>query len=149
MTNLSDEELSVLKTKLFGSGAAGIPPTFLELLLTKQAAEREIAVFEDYAKGEFRAYWLDGQLFRSLVYSGTGNDASAHELAYPLSTLSSVNTICKFEYDDHILRHTYWKRRMTLQFRDEPIVLEDRCEAMQDTKVSQFVDAVLRVIASG
>jgi hypothetical protein len=137
-----------MKAKLFGSGAVGIPPTYLELLLKRQADEWEVfVVFRDYATEEFRAYWLDGQLFRGITYSGKENDdASAHELAYPLSTVSSVKTTYTlFEYDEFTRRHERWTRRVTVQFRDEePIVLEN---VREDSKDSRFVDAILEALA--
>ncbi len=143
-----EDEIREVKKKLFGSGSNGIPRSYVEMAHKAEVTTKPYLAINDYAKGEFCVYWLDGQLFRCLTWSGTENNASACELAYPLSTLRSVNTEYSLEYDDFTRRHSRWDRRVTLHFRDqEPIALEIRAEERQDTQASRLADAVLGALA--
>jgi hypothetical protein len=142
-----EAEIRAVKRKLFGD-TAQISRSYIELLHKQGFAEQPFAIVSDWAKGEFHVYWLDGQLFRGLSWAGIEDSASASELAYPLSTLSSVNTVYNLQYDDFMRRHARWDRKATLHFREkESIVLEIRAEAGQDTDTSRFIDAVLGALA--
>lgn len=104
----------------------------------------------DYTKMAFTVYWLDGQVFRRLTWSGEqGPSASLSELAYPLSALSSVETEYTLNYDDYSRRHDQWDRHVTLHFGDDSIAVDVRAAAAQDTDTSRFVDAVLTALAGG
>jgi len=144
-----EDEIRALRDKLFGS-TAGVSRGLIELLYSRGTSGGPATVFADYAKEEFVVYWLDGQLFRGLRWTGTQETASASELAYPLSTLSSVNAEYTLRYDDFANKHHRWDRKVTVQFPDEePIVVDVRAEAMQDNDASRFVDAVLSALAHG
>jgi hypothetical protein len=140
VTEPHDEQLLAVADKLFGS-SMDIPPVFVSLLIKRGAgAARHIIASADYAKGEFFAYWLQGQLLRGATYRGKAYEASADEFAYGLSTLSDIKTAYKFEYDDANQRHTSWTRTVTIQFQDaEPIVIENVTEG---TDRSRFVKAI-------
>jgi hypothetical protein len=149
VTDPLEEKLRALETKLFGSGAVDIPRPLLEILARKvtfkQADEAQMAAFSRYDKGEFGAYWLNGHLLCSITFRGNESDASAEEFAYPLSTVSSVKTSYRFEYDDFRRRHTWTPRNVTIEFPDEePIVLES---VEDDSNQGRFVRAILSALA--
>ncbi len=145
VTEPQDEQLVAVGNKLFGS-PTDVPPVFLSLLIKRGAgAARHIAAFADYPKGEFRVYWLDGQLLRGVTYRGKAEEASADEFAYGLSTLSDVKATYEFAHDD--THHTGWTRTVTIQFTDaEPIVI-DNVEEGSDR--SRLVKAILDAWAGG
>ena len=146
MADLEDE-IRALKSGLFGS-TNGVPRSLIDLLYNHGASGRPATVFADWTKQEFVVYWLDGQLFRSLHWTGSEETASASEFAYPLSTLSSVKTEYALGYDGFTRRHDRSDRKVTFQFPDEePIVIDVRAEAMEDNDASRFVDAVLSALA--
>ncbi len=147
MTEPQDEQLVAVGNKLFGS-PTDVPPVFLSLLIKRGAgAARHVAAFADHPKGEFRAYWLDGQLLRGLTYRGKAQEASADEFAYGLSTLSDVKAAYEFEHDDAHQRHTGWTRTVTIRFPDaEPIVIEN---VEEGSDRSRFVKAILDAWAGG
>ncbi len=147
MTEPHDAQLVAVGNKLFGS-TTDIPPVFVSLLIKRGAgAARHIAAFADHPKGEFRAYWLDGQLLRGLTYRGKAHEASADEFAYGLSTLSDVKAAYEFAYDDVRHEHTKWTRTVTIQFQDaEPIVIEN---VEEGSDRSRFVKAILDAWAGG
>jgi len=135
-----DAQQVAVANKLFGN-SADIPPAFISLLIKRGAGSaRHVVASADDAKGEFYAYWLQGQLLRGATYRGKAHEASADEFAYGLSTLNDVKTAYKFEYDDAQQRHTNWTHTVTIQFQDaEPIVIENITEG---TDRSRFVKAL-------
>lgn len=149
VTDLQEERLRALETKLFGSGAVDIPRPLMEVLAMKvtfkEADEAQMAAFSRYDKGEFGAYRLNGHLLYIITFRGKDSDASAEEFAYPLSTVSSVKTSYKFEYDDFRRRRTWTPRNVTIEFRDEePIILES---VEEDTNQGRFARAILSALA--
>ena len=147
MSDQLEDELRAIKRKFFGGGAVDIPRAYIELVYKLGGAEG--ADFWDHAKGEYRAYWLDGKLFRGVTYAGQEEDALANELAYPLATLSSIKTAYSFQWDDFTRRHTRWNRQVTLHFRDEESVILEVGDALQDTDRGRLVDAILKAVAKG
>ena len=142
-----ENEIRALKSQLFG-GANGVPRSLIDLLYKHGASGLPASVVADWTKEDFVVYWLDGQLFRGLHWTGSGEAASASELACPLSTLSSVKTEYALRYDDFTRRHDRWDRKVSFRFPDqEPIVIDVRAGEMQDNDASQFVDAVLSALA--
>ena len=140
MSEPHDAQQVAVANKLFGN-SADIPPAFISLLIKRGAGSaRHVVASADDAKGEFYAYWLQGQLLRGATYRGKAHEASADEFAYGLSTLNDVKTAYKFEYDDAQQRHTNWTHTVTIQFQDaEPIVIENITEG---TDRSRFVKAL-------
>jgi hypothetical protein len=148
MVGMTEAEASAMSSALFGAGTVGIPHAFLELLRKRVSRLHGVVASPDFAKDVFRAYWLDGQLFRGLIYQNTGNDCApwVREFAYPLSALSGVKSEHRsLQYDPIERRHQRWLQVVTVEFgNEESIVIEIFDD---DSGESRLVDALLSAVA--
>lgn len=144
---MSIEELRPVVRKLQQSGVTGVIKPVLEVLKSRSVdtAESFVAT-SDEGDEEVRAYWVDGELLRTLVHTSDDGKAFAVERAYPLSRLHSVETSYAFP---HVSGFWYWRRSVTIRLQDvEPIELDGgQSDPMEETPFSRFVDALTGALA--
>lgn len=146
----NEERRSQLKSKLFGPEASTVPRVLIELLDDFGVATLPTAVFErDVQSPSFGIFWLRGELFHRLQFSGWEQTAKATHDVYPLDRLTDISTAFTFEWDDVRNLHTRTHRKVTLSFeRAEPIVLDIRADAQAAATQTELVDAVFEVFGA-
>lgn len=140
-----EEQLRVIKRKLFGATTANVPRALLELLGHFGVDNFPVALFErDYQNAAFEVYWVHGKLLHKCEYSGWEENAKATHQVLPLDRLIGFVSDFTFEWDDFHNRHTGWNRKVTLTFDlHGPIVLEVRGNADWIAAQNELVDALL------